>query len=368
MGVMRFILAVAVLLAHTQPLFGLKLTGQVAAVEAFFIISGFYMALVLNEKYTGVNNSYMLFISNRLMKLLPVYWLVLIMAILVSLALGYKSGGSFWLYLQPYFENWSTLDVSGKLFFILANLLVLGQDIFLFLGINTSTGSLFFTADFWSEQLPGYKFLLIPQAWSISLELMFYAIAPFMARRNIKLLVLLFGVLLTFKIVMLQNGFVNDPWSYRFFPSELIFFVTGILSYKMYKAVEQKAISKNILRMIAAALIIASVFYDRFDFAGKQTLYYVFFALAIPFVFLLTKKSKWDYRIGELSYPIYLCHVIVAYFVSKITFLTNLLGEALAVILVTVLLSAMLNKLVTLPLEKVRQRRLKQTTPVVTVS
>jgi peptidoglycan/LPS O-acetylase OafA/YrhL len=75
MGSLRLILALSVFLAHTGSLFGVFLVGPSVAVQSFFLISGFYMALVLNEKYKG-SGSYYLFITNRLLRLLP-YWVVL---------------------------------------------------------------------------------------------------------------------------------------------------------------------------------------------------------------------------------------------------------------------------------------------------
>jgi len=65
MGLLRIILAIAVLVAHSGNLFGLKLTGGTVAVEVFFIISGFYMTMILDKKYTG-KGSYYLFLSNLL--------------------------------------------------------------------------------------------------------------------------------------------------------------------------------------------------------------------------------------------------------------------------------------------------------------
>ena len=42
------------------------------------------MALVLHKKYIGPNNSYKLFLSNRILRLLPVYWAVLFATILLG--------------------------------------------------------------------------------------------------------------------------------------------------------------------------------------------------------------------------------------------------------------------------------------------
>lgn len=40
-------------------------------------------------------------------------------------------------------------------------------------------------------------------------------------------------------------------------------------------------------------------------------IFYLAFAAAIPPLFALTKSCRLDARLGELSYPIYICHVTV---------------------------------------------------------
>lgn len=50
MGLARLLLALSVVLAHLPVLLGPLVNGHVA-VQGFFIISGFYMALILDSKY-----------------------------------------------------------------------------------------------------------------------------------------------------------------------------------------------------------------------------------------------------------------------------------------------------------------------------
>ncbi|MCF8321913.1 MAG: acyltransferase family protein [Flavobacterium sp.] len=82
MGFLRFILAISVVLAHSSSIYGFGLVGGKTAVQAFYIISGFYMTLILNEKYIGNNNSYKLFITNRFLRLYPIYWIILLLTVL----------------------------------------------------------------------------------------------------------------------------------------------------------------------------------------------------------------------------------------------------------------------------------------------
>src|SRR5215475_13496698 len=80
MGTLRFLLAFSVAYGHLgKPL---SFPTSDVAVQSFFVISGFYMALVLNEKYGP--NSYWLFISNRLLRLWPAYIVVLVLSLAVT--------------------------------------------------------------------------------------------------------------------------------------------------------------------------------------------------------------------------------------------------------------------------------------------
>jgi peptidoglycan/LPS O-acetylase OafA/YrhL len=85
MGILRTLLAIGVLICHSSPVFGISSMGGEDAIKAFFIISGFYMSLILNEKYTGIENSYKLFITNRLLRLYPLYFSILIFTFLFQL-------------------------------------------------------------------------------------------------------------------------------------------------------------------------------------------------------------------------------------------------------------------------------------------
>jgi peptidoglycan/LPS O-acetylase OafA/YrhL len=78
MGLIRVLLALAVVTTHSKVLFGLGFTGLVYgknAVEMFYTISGFYMALILNEKYTGPG-SYRTFVKSRFFRIYPAYAVV----------------------------------------------------------------------------------------------------------------------------------------------------------------------------------------------------------------------------------------------------------------------------------------------------
>ena len=77
MGSIRLFLACAVLVSHATSLEISILPGHVA-VQVFFIISGFYMSLILRNKY---KTETILFYTNRLFRLFPAYLFVLFLSL-----------------------------------------------------------------------------------------------------------------------------------------------------------------------------------------------------------------------------------------------------------------------------------------------
>ena len=74
MGLLRLLLAVSVVLVHTRGCFGFRPLAAAEAVQTFYMISGFYMAMILTEKYRGPG-SYRLFLTNRFLRIYPIYWI-----------------------------------------------------------------------------------------------------------------------------------------------------------------------------------------------------------------------------------------------------------------------------------------------------
>ena len=85
MGILRFLLAFAVFNGHANLPLGFSIVAGSTAVHCFFVISGFYMAMVLNEKYIPAGASYADFISSRMLRLAPAYLMVVVLTIFVAL-------------------------------------------------------------------------------------------------------------------------------------------------------------------------------------------------------------------------------------------------------------------------------------------
>ena len=156
MGFIRFLLACGVVLTHTSLIFGYSPLSGNLAVQCFYIISGFYMSLVLNEKYVGHKANF-LFYSNRALKIYPIYFVNLVLLICWSLFV-YKRGalpGTITLYHQ------FIISMPVFCYFILSNILIIGLDWLFLFGLSRN-GSLFFTSSFNATSPKVYDFHLIP--------------------------------------------------------------------------------------------------------------------------------------------------------------------------------------------------------------
>lgn len=358
MGLLRFLLALTVVLGHSSSLFGIQMVGGALAVQAFYIISGFYMTLILNEKYVGANSSYKLFISNRLLRLFPIYWTILILTILYSVVVMFTSNGTDLGSFSYFSIYWNNMGVGTVFYLIFTNIFLFLQDTVMFLSLDTTSGSLFFVRNFHDHEPALYNFLMVPQAWTIGVEIAFYLIAPFLVRRKLKVIIPLIAASLLLRAFLYYYlNLKNDPWTYRFFPTELVFFLLGIVAYHIYKKLQHVALKEIHLKLIWFCVIAATLLHSFSPIPKKDYLYLAGFFICLPFVFILTKKWKKDAYIGELSYPIYISHILILTIVKTLN-IPIPGGLGLTVAILTIGLSLALNEIVAKRIEKIRQKRL----------
>lgn len=321
MGILRTILAIAVVVYHSYKIFGLRMCGGQVAVETFYMISGFYMALILNEKYIG-EGSYKKFISSRFFRIFPVYWLVLLVVFGLSVALYFFNDQP--LFLGRYISNYNCLSASTIVFFVFENLFVIGQEAMYFLKLDELCQPEL-TYHAFSFNHTGYQYLLVPQAWSISLEFMFYLIAPFLVTRKIKWQILWVLAGISAKVFFANKYYLSfDPWTYRFFPFEIAFFIAGSIAYKAYKQLENKSISNHIGTILLVACLSILFVFDEITLKDelKNSIFYIFCLASLPFIFKTFKNNSIDRYVGELSFSIYISHLVLVslfrgYFFSK---------------------------------------------------
>src|SRR5437868_6916470 len=142
MGLLRLYLALCVVAGHSSALLPWKMHDGRQAVEIFYMISGFYMSLVLSTKY----NSRSSFYASRALRIFVPYGAALAFTLLVCL--GARLLFSNALRLEPFFAR--PLEQNGALGFFLAalsNLTIIGQDWVMFLSQHAGEG-LRLTTDF----------------------------------------------------------------------------------------------------------------------------------------------------------------------------------------------------------------------------
>lgn len=312
LGIIRLLLALSVVIAHSSQgdLLGFQLVGGQAAVQAFYVISGFYMALVLNRKYADDLAGYKTFILARIFRLFPAYLFVLILSIgLAAAAIVPHPAYALWM------KEAGNLSIGGWLLVGLTHLTLIGQDAVWFSGYDPASGSMFFSPNGIKTPagtIPAMSFLFVGQAWTLGVELLFYLIAPFIVRR-VPAIVALFIASWALRIVGYKLGYRDDPWGYRFFPFELAMFLLGSAAYHVYDWLGKS--NKSVLNRLGWPALIGmlSIVLFLFFFAvpGRALVVSTAMGLSVPFIFALTKNNKVDRWIGELSYPVYLTHELV---------------------------------------------------------
>jgi peptidoglycan/LPS O-acetylase OafA/YrhL len=357
MGTLRSILAIAVVVFHSYKIFGLRLCGGQVAVQSFYMISGFYMALVLNEKYTG-KGFYKTFILSRFYRIFPVYWLVLLCAVLVSVVAYYTIGKPF--YLGRYISSSDCLSPGTMLWFVLENIIVIGQDVLYFLKLDEFCKPEF-VYNTLSFRHTGYQYLFVPQAWSISIECVFYLLAPFMVTKKIRWQLLIVLLSLALRYVVVTKFYLGfDPWTYRFFPFELAFFLAGSLAYRYYKFLEGKQVSIYMGYGLLIGLLALIALFDEIPLKDtlKNYSFYLLFLSALPYIFHSFKNNKADRYIGELSFSIYIVHHLVVILLRGRFFGNPYWLEyyGYVVIAISVLLAVVMQKWLVAPLDRYRHR------------
>jgi peptidoglycan/LPS O-acetylase OafA/YrhL len=324
MGILRTIFALNVVLAHL----GIHaFVGARNSVQIFYIISGFLISYILVEakNYPDIKNFY----YNRVLRIYPVYYVVVAISLLIYPILNIK-----------FFYIIEQTPIIANIFLIFSNIFLVGQDWIMFSGIKNNT--LIFTADFYKSDILLFEGLFVPQAWTLGLEISFYLIAPFILfKRKTIIILLFFSILLRLYLIKIGVG-LKDPWTYRFFPTELAFFLTGALSHQILFPFYKKFFKQYISlasKLSTYFLIILSLVWFKIPIAKylDSFILFIFVALLIPLTFFFSNNNKWDKCIGDLSYPIYIGHLLIINIVSLLIKNLNIFENSYAVYLINIL-------------------------------
>jgi peptidoglycan/LPS O-acetylase OafA/YrhL len=360
MGLMRFLLATAVVVNHITFMdpdaANIPLIPGTTAVEVFFSISGFYMSLILTGKYHDCRTFYV----NRFLRLYPVYLTVTLATwawfLFVWRYLG-KQPTNDWIDAYQHMSWWQVALL------VASNWTMVGQDIATSFFFNPDEGFSFFLFSHHAGPTHGARFLTIYPAWSIGLEIWFYLIAPFLVPLRSRWIVLIGVVSITLNSVMAKFGLQT----YTFFPSQLFFFMAGMLLHRAYVA---KSLENVDRRIAFGALIIVVALFLSFDRLPKpiHTEYVIYATLipAIPLLFALTGKNRIDIALGNLSYPIYIVHVLIINVADNLLHHVNVKWNveiAFIIIVAVVVTSMILYVVIEKPVDEIRQRLVKGVRP-----
>ncbi len=308
MGIIRVALALSVVIWHVPGNHTRALNAAVA-VLAFFMVSGFYMALVINEKYAPSGAGWVKrFYQARALRLYPVY-----LAMCVVMVAVYA-----WSHHPNPFTSRLPVSFAEQLLLALTNITIVGQDLYEMMNhvsggpVRALLGDAFFN--------PGY--MLVGQAWSLSSEIFFYLLAPIVVRSPIRLLALVASSL-AIRFALVVNGFTTGVWCYWFVPATLCMFGMGSLGYWAYRRIKTWRWAASIgwaaiAGMVGWVLVMTWLYDIVIPVNGTNSLdeprfwiAYLSFALALPFAFCATKRVALDRMVGDLSYPLYIVHGLI---------------------------------------------------------
>jgi peptidoglycan/LPS O-acetylase OafA/YrhL len=354
MGLIRFLLACGVVLCHTSAIMGYSPLSGALAVQCFYIISGFYMAMILTEKYKGRGSKY-LFYTNRALKIYPIYLLNLILLVIWG-GIAYKLHYPGTL---DYYTKYATPSLLTIIFLIIVNVVIIGLETLFLFAINKQ-GNLYLTKDFSKTNPNVYNFAFNSIAWTVGIELIFYIIAPWLTKRNIYILILILLLSLGLRIGLAHIFFDGPPWNYMFFPTQIMFFIAGIISYRIHLLLQTKNLSKQLQFICYGLFVSIIVFYYQFfnESYLKNAVLFISTMLLIPVTFNLTKTSRFDRFLGNLSYPIYISQALIIKFTSAQRF-PKLIDKGFTSLLLIIVFSSVIDRLLTTYIEKIRSQRVQ---------
>jgi peptidoglycan/LPS O-acetylase OafA/YrhL len=308
LGTIRFLLALAVVCAHVGKLPFTVQLGSLLAVQAFYIISGFLIALVWTNKYEQRSNGRFLFYTNRAARIYILYWAVLVISIVVALV-------TKWL-THDFPSYWGSPPRGLLPYTLFTNAWIFGSSWAYWLGfasppyVTIDDGSLYFTMDYTTSQYPVWRTMILGPAWTLDLELCFYLLAPLLLSLRLRYILAIVATSLLARFSWYALGHDADPWNYRFFPFEIGLFMLGAAAYRVSRMLAWQP-SPTILKIVFAALVGSILGYGMLGLphgSFNSFVYLFIFAALIPYVFNLTRSWRFDRFLADMSFPLYLAH------------------------------------------------------------
>jgi peptidoglycan/LPS O-acetylase OafA/YrhL len=306
MGILRVIYALGVYFFHTGWINGFVIfSDPYKPVYSFFIISGFYMAFILNKKYVGKSGSYRLFITNRFLRIYPIYWVVILLSLLFS-------GVLLWFRVD-------TGGISGFLRYY--TFLLHGHALWLPVAVADDVirnMTIVFHCGYFARCVNDAALNGIGVIWTLNLEILFYLIAPFLLRRKgVARLGVIAGVFLLWFIIFHFRLLPFYSNAYAFMHAMKLFML-GFIGFMVYEKLPLRKIPPITLVGICLVFFVFILMYSHIPLPSlryrwlifNDYIYYLSVTAALPFMFQFSNLFRFDTFIGQLSYPIYISHLL----------------------------------------------------------
>jgi peptidoglycan/LPS O-acetylase OafA/YrhL len=361
MGILRFLLAICVVAAHARsPFLGLPLLQSGLAVKTFFMISGFYMTLILTSKYhADQGGGYWLFISNRFLRIYPSYLMVF------AGSLSFLLAASAYLHrpvdrLRLWVDAWNGHHYLGLAMLALSQVSIFGMDLVAQFNFSAAHG---FGVAGSAVGNPAWNFNILRQSWSVSVEMMFYLLAPFIcvARRWVQVAIVLVAAAAHLLAWRLLPTTLAWNVTYYSFPLQLGYLTLGVLSFYLVNPLfSRQRIHPGIAAAILAPFAGTILFWGWMPETLAWGLCIGLAFFAIPLLFNLTRRLPGDRFFGDLSYPMYLAHIPCKWLMlacMRVTSADSAIVPAWMLLAFTVLVATALVRLVDYPVDRWRQAR-----------
>jgi len=322
-GLIRFILAILVVISHFSDFFML---GKYA-VCGFFILSGYWIAFMYEKKYSLKENKIIIFYVSRLWRIFPMFYVFSILGLIITL-----------IYYPTFISGILNLEFWSKLSTLSSNLFIVG---------NAN---------------PQHR--ILGPAWSLEVEIIFYLLYPFIAiliKKNKARLIIYTVLFFLISILIILN--FKTQFEYNGLPY-IFLFLFGVLVYNY-----QISFSRNVQNFSAAIfLLLLIINYTNSSlhntlkedgiYFNIVTILLIIFSAPTIINSVYHKTNNQDKILGDLSYIVYLCHWvwIQAYYILILQHptVTIKLVFSLIIVLITAFTSIIVYKYIDRPIEKKR--------------
>lgn len=279
LGFFRLLLALGVVAAHTRGYDFLRYpdTGIIAVVT-FFFISGYLIPATFEANYRGRSffSRCGKFGVNRILRIYPMYWLALGLALLAIFVEGKQ------------------IDYDFSFRTILQNVLLLGLN---------------------QERFWGGDSKFVGPAWTLDVELQFYFLVPFFFLLKNRFPKFFFVALLVSSVIGVW--LLLHPQGTKSVDQSLLpyagFFSLGMIAYH-FRLMLPRIHLTMVYRITVAGLLIACLFFLQ----RPIILQWIIVGLSMLFALAILTKSTTplDKYFGDLSYPVFIFHAPILLFIN----------------------------------------------------